>query len=158
MNESLSPPNWLLPATEIVIVGLPFSVFKLLTGLLLIQGSSVVAVGVLLVGLGAFDLVLNLANLVWLSIRRRRIADVCVFDFLVRRLDRDAPGSDLGIALDVFVSFGLVAIVIGLGMIARMPSWALSVWNIAVVLNVLGAGVGRLLGAIRQRLPSTSSR
>ena len=146
--------SWLLPATEIVIVGLPFSAFKLLTGVTAVHGSSIPVLGLLLIGLGALDLVLNVANLLSLLVWRRRVTDVCVLDFVARRIDRRAPSGDLGIALDVFLSFGLVALVVGLGMIARMPSWALPIWNIAVVLNVLGAGVGRLFSALRQRLPS----
>jgi hypothetical protein len=32
-----------------------------------------------------------------------------------------------------------------------LPPWGLAAWNAAVVLNVLGAGTGRLVGALRAR-------
>jgi hypothetical protein len=140
--------HWVIASTEIVVVGLPFSAFKVLTGVAAAGLPSLGVVGSLLIGLGALDSLINVVNLGSFVLRRRPATDVCVSDFVVRRL---APEDDLGVALDVFVSFGLVAVVVGLGLIARMPSWALPIWNVAVVLNVLGAGVGRLYGALRQR-------
>ena len=58
--------------------------------------------------------------------------------------------SELGLAVDVFLSFALVAIVIAFGLLLRVPAWALPIWNLAVVLNVLGAGAGRLFVALRR--------
>lgn len=149
-----STPAWVLSSTEILVVGLPFSVFKLLAGLTVLRMPTLFALGVVLLGLGALDLAFNVMNLGSFVVRRRRATDVCVIDFVVRRLDRKAPQGDLGVALDVFVSFGLVAAVVGLGLIPRMPAWAVPIWNVAVVLNVLGAGIGRLFSALRQRLPN----
>lgn len=50
----------------------------------------------------------------------------------------------------MFLSFALVAIVVGLGLLAHLPRWALILWNMSVVLNVLGAGIGRLVTALRK--------
>ena len=77
---------------------------------------------------------------------------------LLRRLAELAFGkSDLGLAVDVFVSFGLVALVIGAGLLPAAPAWALPLWNVAVVLNVLGAGVGRLLAAVVRSQSSSAA-
>lgn len=116
---------------EILTVGLPFCAFKLLTGL--IAWPSPIAYP--LFALGAIDAVLNLVNMV-------AKVPTCFTDLVIRR-------HDLALALDVMLSFALVAIVIGFSLLSRLPAWAAPIWSAAVVLNVLGAGVGRLLGATR---------
>jgi len=131
---------------EILTVGLPFCVFKLLTGAIAL-GTAAAPLGYALLALGAIDAVLNLANLVsWLAVRRR-VGGVCLADLASRRLG----GGDLGLAIDVFLSFALVAVVVGAGLFARMPAGTLVWWNVAVVANVLGAGIGRLFAALRER-------
>jgi hypothetical protein len=136
--------RWVVPSAEIISVGLPFCVFKLLTGLVAL-GTPLAPLGVALLALGAFDTALNLGNLATLLVARRRLTWVCTTDLLLRRRD-----DDLGVALDVFVSFTLVAVVIGFGLLARVPAPLMPLWNAAVVLNVLGAGIGRLLGTRRR--------
>jgi hypothetical protein len=116
---------------EILTVGLPFCAFKLLTGL--VAYPSPVAYPLLI--LGAIDAVLNVVNL-FVKV------PTCFTDLVLRR-------HELALALDVFISFALVAIVIGFSLLPRLPAWALPIWSAAVILNVLGAGVGRLLAATR---------
>jgi hypothetical protein len=141
--------RWLLPSTEVITVGLPFCVFKLLTGLIALGMPGLAPLGYALLALGALDTALNLINLLALLTVHRRLSAVCVTDVVVRRL-RGSSDTELGLALDVFLSFSLVAVVIGFGLLLRIPGWALAVWNVAVVLNVVGAGVGRLLAAMRR--------
>ncbi|MBX3155328.1 MAG: hypothetical protein KF773_04980 [Deltaproteobacteria bacterium] len=141
MSPDSSLQRWVLPSAEILTVGIPFCVFKLVTGLIAIE-SPFAVLGYVLVALGALDLALNAGNLVALLVAHRRIGAVCTAELALR--------GELGLAVDVFVSFGLVAIVVGFGLIARMPAWALPIWNLAVVLNVLGAGGGRLLASVRR--------
>lgn len=131
--------RWVVPTGEILTVGIPFCVFKLVTGLVALDTTPA---GYALIALGSIDLVLNTINLIALLILRRRVSGVCLADVLLR--------DGLGLAVDVFVSFGLVAIVIGTGLLRDAPAWTLPIWNLAVVLNVLGAGVGRLVGALRK--------
>ncbi len=138
--------RWLLPAAEILTVGIPFCVFKLLTGVIAVRSASLAPIGYALLALGSVDLLLNVANLLSLLVTHKRIGAVCLSDVLLRRFG----DSELGLAVDVFISFGLVAIVIGFGLLLRVPTWALPIWNLAVVLNVLGAGVGRLFVALRR--------
>jgi hypothetical protein len=134
----------LLGCAEIVGVGLPFCVFKALTGVIALH-TAVAAAGYALLALAAVDTVLNLVNLAGLVLVRRRPVGTCLTALAFGR------GNDVGIALDVFLSFSLVALVVGAGLLARLPAAALPVWNAAVVLNVLGAGGGRLLEAVRRR-------
>jgi hypothetical protein len=141
--------SWLVPCVEIVTVGLPFCAFKAFTGLILLRVSPLAPLGYLLMALGAIDLLLNTINLMaWLS-ARRAVSGVCLADVVARRLGLTGRHADLGLAVDVCLSFALVALVIGLGLLAQLPGWALASWNVAVVLNVLGAGIGRLVTAQR---------
>ena len=136
--------RWVVPAAEILTVGLPFCVFKVLTGAIAVASPSVAVLGYGLLVMGAIDTLLNLVNLVGLLALRRRIAPVCLTALVLR------ARPDLGLAIDVFLSFALVALVIGAGLFARLPSGTPPIWNLAVVLNVLGAGTGRLFSALRR--------
>lgn len=136
---------------EIITVGLPFCAFKLLTGFIALHTPTLSVLGYALIALSVLDLAFNLVNLTSLAIVRRRVSRVCSTDFVVHRLPWGKTYDDLGIALDVFLSFSLVALVVGAGLLTRMPSWGLRMWNTAVVFNVLGAGIGRLLGSLLQR-------
>jgi hypothetical protein len=131
----------MLAVAEILTVGLPFCVFKLLTGL--IAWRTIGAIGLPLMALGAIDLAINLVNLGGLMVRRRRIIGTCLGHIVLR--------NDLGLALDIFLSFALVALVVGFALYRHLSPAAVLLWNVAVVLNVLGAGIGRLLAAIKQR-------
>jgi len=144
-----TPPSLALSLAEVVTVGFPFCAFKVLTGVILLS-TPAGALGYALIALGAIDFAFNAANFGSILLFRRRTPSVCLTDFVVLRVRGEAQ-RDLGLAVDVFLSFGLVAVVVGAGWIPRLPSWALGTWNAAVVLNVLGAGVGRLLSAIHRR-------
>ena len=135
---------------EVVTVGLPFCVFKALGGVLL-DASGQRAAALILVTWAAADFVFNLWNLGGLLFVRRRIVGTCTLAALggARTGGRHSRGAELGTALDVLVSFVLVACVVGLGFIPRFTPEALRLWNGAVVLNVLGAGLARFAGALR---------
>lgn len=145
--EGSAARRWILPSVEILSVGLPFCAFKALTGFILweVPGAAPIGFGLLL--LGAIDLGLNLVNLLFLLGAQRRLGAVCLTELLWRRFGRKT-GTDLGLALDVLLSFSLVALVVGLGWIPRLPAGTAPVWNVAVVLNVLGAGIGRVISAL----------
>jgi hypothetical protein len=142
---------------EVVTIGFPFCAFKVVVGLLLVRegaGFAEVA-GALLIGLGALDALFNVVNLASLLGVRRRVVSACTFSALTRRLTlfRASPSDhmeDLGNSIDVLLSFSLVAAMVGLGKIAALPAEQLRAWNGAVVLNVLGAGLGRVGASLRR--------
>jgi hypothetical protein len=138
-----------LEAMEVVTTGLPFCTFKAITGAHLMAIGAEVA-GVALLSLSVVDTAMNLANLASLAVSGRRVVAACALGAVARRASRAADPAqreDLGNAADVALSFALVAGVVGLGQIPALPAFHLQVWNGAVVLNVLGAGLGRLHGA-----------
>ena len=69
---------------------------------------------------------------------------------LVRRTPR---ASDVGSALDTVVAFSLVAAMIAASALAELKPAVLSAWNVAVILNVIGAGALRLFHALAPAEP-----
>ena len=57
---------------------------------------------------------------------------------------------DTGESLDVLFSFLIIAIVIGSGAIASFSPHMLLLWNISVILNIMGAGSIRLFNSIKR--------
>ena len=130
---------------EVLTIGLPFCTFKMISGIHLNQSW--------LLALGAADLMINLVNLISLVTLKRRIFDSCTLSFMVRMLKKPSnelrfKWQDLGSALDVFLSFVLVASMIGFGFLSKLSAQEISLWNMSVILNVIGAGYGRLSGSI----------
>lgn len=131
---------------ELTTIGFPFCVFKIVTGLHLHQ--------YWLVALGALDLIINLTNLCWVILTKKRLLDACTFSFIVRFIKKPPvqikyKWQDIGNAIDVVLSFTLVAYMIGSAAIVLVPKWQLQLWNISVVFNVFGAGYSRLSDSIK---------
>jgi hypothetical protein len=141
---------------EVISVGLPFCVFKLAAGAVLGQaGVGWVPVGLFLIALAAVDFVFNLVNLGALLTLRRRVVDACFLSFVARLLHRPTRKArwtlmDFGNSLDVLISFTLVAYMVGAGRLGALPARLLALWNVAVVFNVLGAGLGRFTESFRK--------
>jgi hypothetical protein len=131
----------LAPLFEIITVGFPFCAFKILAGLALGQ--------VWLTFWGALDLVINTANLLALLVSRHRATDACVLSLVVRALKKPTSNEkpvwqELGNSVDVLLSFVIVAFMLGGGFLKLLKPAQLMLWNISVILNVLGAGSMRL--------------
>ena len=145
---------------EVLTVGAPFCVFKAGVGVWALgRGWAVAAVPLLL--LAAADALHNATNLAALLVRRRRAVSACVLSAVTLRwspFPRSSHAwlSDLGNALDVALSFSLVAGMVGSGVLGELPAPWLRAWNAAVVLNVLGAGLGRM-GSTLERRPRSST-
>jgi len=132
---------------DIITIGLPFCVFKIIAGIHFQQ--------YWLILLGLADLIINLVNFVLILIKKDKIFDTCLLSFLVHKIkhpseDIKSKWQDLGESLDVLLSFSIVAYVIGLGHITNLVANHVMLWNIAVVLNVLGAGYGRLMNSVKR--------
>jgi hypothetical protein len=143
-----APRSKRMDLLEVLTVGLPFCGFKVLAGL-----SFAGPAGAFLVALGVLDGLINGANLAGLLAKDRRPLAACSLAFAARALR--APSGpprkwhDLGSSLDVLLSFALVALMIGGGRLGSMPPVRLSAWNACVILNVLGAGLGRIGDSLR---------
>ncbi len=134
---------------EVVTVGFPFCAFKILTGMVFLPRPWLAPLGWVLIALGCLDGVVNAINLAWLAGSRPPPLGVCLTHILVRRWRPDRVGwDDLGISIDVMLSFVLVAVMIGFSLLPSLPHFGLEIWSLAVVLNVLGAGFGRLSSSL----------
>jgi hypothetical protein len=141
---SFSRPS-LIHLLEIATVGVPFCAFKALTGGLLLGTPGWQWLGVTLVALAVADLALNVASLVLTVLGRRDALGVCTFQLLIELArSRHEGWKELGLSLDAMLSFTLVAFIVGGNLLARLPAPAAALWGASVVLNVLGAGIGRL--------------
>lgn len=133
---------------EILTVGLPFCGFKILAGL-----SFGGPAGHLLVALGSVDAAVNAVNLAGLLADKRRPLAVCALAMAAGAFPGAAPLAkrrELGASLDVLLSFLLVALMIGLGRLNALPPSRLKAWSACVILNVLGAGLGRFGASLRE--------
>ncbi len=148
---------YLLNLFEIVTVGLPFCVFKILAGQLLVSHDSKVffIVGSLLIALGIVDCIINLINFFSTIIQKKRFMTICTLSqfgrYIITLKQSSTPSErleDFGSALDVLLSFVIVAAVIGTGSLLNLNSSELLYWNISVIFNVLGAGMIRVISAM----------
>src|SRR3712207_502935 len=137
-------------AIEVATVGLPFCIFKLLCGRFLVAADQLVVLGWLLIALGVTDVVVNALNLVSLFFAGRRVFPICTLQFAAERAwpRRSERAAHVGVALDTVLSLSLVATMIGFGALTLLDPSSLAIWNTAVILNVLGAGLSRLLRAL----------
>ena len=134
---------------EIVTVGFPFGAFKILTGMVVASFAHCTVPGWALVGLGGVDLLLNLIALLFEIVGRVSPLPYCVSEWALVRLGSGRRSwRQLGLSLDAMLAFTLVAAMIGLGWLARLPGEAMGVWSLSVVFNVLGAGLGRLAESV----------
>ncbi|PIR18700.1 MAG: hypothetical protein COV48_06060 [Elusimicrobia bacterium CG11_big_fil_rev_8_21_14_0_20_64_6] len=138
---------------EVLTVGLPFCGFKILTGVSLAAAAPLQTLGTALIVLGVFDGAINIVNLLGLIASGRRPIAACSLALATRPWSRASGArrkwTDLGNSLDVLLSFGLVSLMIGYGRLGSMPAGNLAVWNTCVILNVLGAGLGRFSDCLR---------
>ncbi len=143
----------LLTCFNILTVGFPFCAFKIVTAIYLFnfykEGVFTFSLAGVLMGLGIVDSFLNLGNFVTFIVKKERYLPICLFTFfsekILRHFDKSPENYiEFGAALDTLLAFLLVALMILDGALAQLQPWQLIIWNWSVVLNVLGAGLGRL--------------
>ena len=136
---------------EVITVGFPFCGFKILSGIAVLSHPAAIiqGLGLVVLGLGVFDLVINLVNFVGLMLWRRRLLETCTFSLLLKKFFNN---SDMGNSLDVLLSFVLVALMIAFGKLSELNPQQLFIWNLCVIFNVLGAGLNRFGQSIKSHL------
>jgi hypothetical protein len=145
-----------LDKLDILTIGLPFAGFKILVGIVLrtISGEVSSPMGWILIVWGIADLLINLLNLVGLVLKKKKIVPTCAMGFIFQ-----SSSEEVGSALDVMMSFTLVAIMVGGNLLKHLTPFQLNIWSLSVVLNVLGAGISRIKMAIENiRKQETSAK
>lgn len=125
-------------AYDALLTGVPFGIFKVAAGWTL--GIHVPVLGVLVILWGAVDILLNV-----LAIAAPGQISYCLLSNLGRR--RGEIWEDRGLALDTFLSFAIVATLIGFQLLPSLPQMLWAAYDASVIANVLGAGLDRLYRA-----------
>lgn len=149
LKRQRTPRERALVITEALSVGLPFAAFKALAGLAIWHHWSLLRpVAVAILALAALDLLINVLNVFAVAIRGRRWLPVCTLQALTLRVRPSHRSAEVGTALDVLTSFVLLAGMIGFGFLAGLSPLEHQIWDVSVILNVLGAGALRLTDAV----------
>lgn len=151
-KSNLFSPKF-LDIFEIITVGFPFCYFKLIAGELLLNNPSLSVLGtslsVALILLGFIDSFLNVINLCSLIIGGYRLLPVCILSLIFEKLNKkNSHWNNLGISVDILLSFIIVALMIALGSLPLLTPIKLKFWNISVIFNVIGAGISRIASSI----------
>lgn len=125
-------------AYDALLTGVPFGVFKVAAGWVL--GGYVPMLGVMVMIWGGIDILLNL-----LAIAIPDGVSYCLLSNLGKR--RGDIWEDRGLALDMFLSFAIVATLIGFKLLPTLPAPLWAAYDASVIANVLGAGLDRLYRA-----------
>lgn len=130
---------------DILTIGFPFAAFKILAGIVLqaLSGDSGNPMGWILIVWGIVDLIINMVNLIGLIVSGKKITATCVMGAIFK-----SSSEEVGAALDVMMSFTLVAIIVGGNLLKHLSPLQLNIWSMSVVLNVLGAGISRLKATV----------
>ena len=133
---------------SILTIGFPFVGYKILAGVVisrLFEGSSLAeTAAVLFIVWGLIDLFLNAINLHAVCCRGKLRCPVCLLSIVSKKHPALSKYRDSGEALDIMLSFTIVAFVVWQNLFTLMNAAQVKLWNICTVVNVLGAGIARL--------------
>ncbi|MBK8168799.1 MAG: hypothetical protein IPK60_00465 [Sandaracinaceae bacterium] len=137
---------------EILTVGFPFCAFKVLTGHFLLDVPGFAIAGAFLLALGIVDIGINFTNFVGVALgRETRLLGICAIHQAVLAFrPRRAAWSEVASSADALLSFGIVAYMLLSRSLSHLSELQLYVWTLSTVLNVLGAGLGRVVQSVRE--------
>ena len=143
--------KYIFPLLSILTIGFPFVGYKILAGILLFRmydSFFAALIAVIFVSWGIIDLFLNTISFYTLCWRGHNEYPVCLFSVIARKNEKLSKWNDSGEALDIMLSFCIVAWVVGNNLFPFMDGAQVKFWNICTVVNVLGAGIARLGASI----------
>lgn len=141
-------------------IGFPFVGYKILAGVVIhrLYGNPAAdIIALLFVVWGLIDLMLNAICLHAVCCRGHTHYPFCLLSVMARRHSVLSKWEDSGDALDVMLSFCIVAWIVGQGLFGFMDGAQVKIWNICTVVNVLGAGISRLGATITSKAAQKSS-
>jgi len=131
-----SEPGFLeTPVFQALTIGVPFCIFKLLFGLLIMRAGNdpLSILGWLVVTWASADLLLNLARAFFPLTGRSSPVEYCTIAQLGRRFNRPR----LFLALDTFLAFSIICLALWSGWIRYLTSFESYLWYAATTLNLL---------------------
>lgn len=144
----------IFPLLSVLTIGFPFVGYKILGGVVICRLYDNVIGHVLAAAFiiwGLIDFVLNAVSFHALCCRGHDRYPVCLLSIAARRHPTLRKWEDAGEALDIMLSFCIVAWVVGSELFPFMDRAQVKLWNICTVVNVLGAGIARLGGVMTAR-------
>ncbi len=149
--------NNALDQIAVITIGFPFAAFKWLLGhtfLKMMSSPINYLIGGILIGWSIIDFLINGANLLLLLFENRYPTNVCLLTNIFAskhvHVKNSVAWKEFGTALDVMLSFALVAIMVGGNLFHYLAGWEMHLWSASVVVNVLGAGITRIFLSIQQ--------
>ena len=75
---------------------------------------------------------------------RQKRKYVCIIDYLAKKNNKIIKIEGIGEAIDLFLSFAIVGILVGWNLLSNLSPSYIIIWNIATAVNVLGSGIVRV--------------
>ncbi len=143
--------------TAVFTVGFPFAGYKFLAGIIflnLFQNIYGLILSVAFIFLAAADVLFNIRAVVFYAVKGSFSGSVCLISYLSRKSRYFRHFKDAGETFDTVLSFGIVAVVVGMELFEYIGGYKI-IWNTSTVVNVLGAGLSRLAYTFskEQKLP-----
>lgn len=133
---------------SVVSVGFPFAAYKFLAGDAIKNLSGGSPAGIfffyLFIIWAAIDFLLNFNALMSVIISGKYPKNVCILAVIENKIKYADKIHGIGVAIDLFLSFCIVAWVVGGNLFGALSPGYIYIWNASTVLNVLGAGIARL--------------
>ena len=138
-REAIEESFFTTPSFQALTIGLPFSAFKMLFGLLCwraggAQTSSILSVfGGLVMAWALIDLFMNLARIAFHLAGRASPIEYCIIAQTGRLIGRPR----LFLAVDTLASFSIISIVLWSGWISSLRPLEARIWIAATILNLI---------------------
>jgi len=143
--EKIENSFFLKPTLQVLTIGIPFCVFKLLFGLLALRaGVSSVSLRIfawLVIAWALADLMMNLARIFFHIISRSAPIEYCTIAQAGRLFKR--PG--LFLAIDTLISFSIICFVLWSGWITLLDRQESYFWYAATTLNLISVSIINIL-------------
>lgn len=132
---------------SILTIGFPFVGYKILAGIIinnLYSGIIAYVIAAVFIVWGFIDFFLNTISFHAVCWRGNTQYPVCLLSIVARKHHVLSKWKDAGEALDIMLSFCIVAMVVGYALFPYLDGSQVKIWNVCTVINVLGAGIARL--------------
>jgi len=81
--------------------------------------------------------------------RGKRYMPVCVLAIVNHKMRCFTLREEIGEAVDMMISFAIVATVVGSELFVFLEPYQIKLWNCCTVFNIMGAGVSQLQATLR---------
>ncbi len=130
-----------------ITIGFPFAAYKFLAGDAIrniYKTQWAMTLFYLFFIWAIIDLLFNLYDMIKVIQTGRKPKYVCILDYIAKKNEKGIQIEGIGEALDLFLSFAIVGILVGWNLLSNLSPGYIIIWNIATAINVLGSGIVRV--------------